>query len=294
MNQFEPEEEKEFEPEGSKTSLKYRIYEVIFKADTPAGKWFDIGLIICIILSTLTVVLESLQFIKEEYGIYFRLVEWIITILFTVEYVLRIYSIKRPKTYIFSFYGIIDLLAILPTYMSLILVGSQYMVTVRVLRILRIFRVLKLNRYLSESRFLIRALKESRIKVTLFITVVFSAVLILGSVMHFLEGDINEGFNNIPHSIYWAIVTLTTVGYGDVVPVTAIGKILASMLMLLGYAIIAVPTGIVTSEMIKGKNEETSEREQLQQTQIEKKCLHCSLNRHQMDAIYCRRCGTMI
>src|SRR5690606_23027332 len=201
MNQFESDEEKEFEPEVPKNSLRYRMYEIIFKADTPAGKWFDIGLIICILISTATVVIESLHFIKEEYSIYFRIVEWLITILFTVEYALRIYSIKIPKTYIFSLYGIIDLLSILPTYLSLILVWSQYMVNVRVLRILRILRVLKLNRYLSESRFLIRALKESRIKVALFISVVFTSVLIIGSVMHFLEGEINEGFNNIPHSI---------------------------------------------------------------------------------------------
>lgn len=277
----------DFAPGGSKKTLKYKIYEIIFKSDTPAGKRFDLLLIVCIILSTATVVLESLEFFHTQYSIYFYVLEWILTVLFTIEYVLRIYSIKNPRAYIFSFYGIIDLLAIIPTYLSLVLAGSQYLVTIRVLRVLRIFRILKLNRYLAESRFLIKALQQSRVKITIFISVVFSAVIIIGSVMHFLEGEVNEGFSNIPHSIYWAIVTLTTVGYGDVVPATGIGKFLASVLMMLGYAIIAVPTGIITSEMMN------TEKKQ-EHKYFSKKCNHCNEKEHETDSLYCRKCGSML
>lgn len=285
---IEIQQESNYTPAGNKKTFKYRLYEIIFKSDTPAGKRFDLLLIFFILLSSLTVVLESLEFFHTNYSLYFRIVEWILTVLFTVEYAARIYCIRNPKSYIFSFYGIIDLLSILPSYLSVVLVGSQYLLTIRILRILRIFRILKLNRYLAESRYMIRAMQNSRIKITIFMSVVFSSVLIIGSIMYFVEGDVNKGFSDIPNSIYWAIVTLTTVGYGDISPATGIGKFFASMLMILGYAIIAVPTGIISSEMVAGKKDDVEKKK------FTGKCHHCGLSTHELDAIYCRKCGTML
>jgi voltage-gated potassium channel len=265
-----------------KHQIRYHIYEIIFKADTPAGKFFDLALIGLIVLSVAIVIVESIEQFHIKYFLAFQIAEWTITIAFTIEYLLRTYVVRKPLKYIFSFYGIIDFLAILPTYMSIIFAGSQYLSTIRALRLLRIFRILKLNRYISESNILIRALLASRIKITLFISSVLTVLLIIGSAMYFVEGDINPGFTNIPNGIYWAIVTLTTVGYGDIVPFTPLGRLMASFLMILGYAIIAVPTGIVTSEMIN----------YTEKGSLNKKCNSCSFQLHDSDALYCKRCGT--
>jgi voltage-gated potassium channel len=255
------------------------LYTIIFEADTPAGKIFDEVLILTILLSVIVVMLDSVSSIAARYGGLFYSLEWIFTILFTVEYLLRLICVGRPLKYATSFFGIIDLLAILPTYLSLILPGGRYLLVIRSLRLLRIFRVLKLVQYLGEAEFLIRALRASRRKITLFLFTVLNLVVILGSMMYVIEGA-ESGFTSIPRSIYWAIITLTTVGYGDIVPETNLGQALASFIMIIGYSIIAVPTGIVTSEMtyasrnLKGKV-----------------CQNCSFEGHDSDAKFCKRCG---
>jgi len=230
------------------STFREKIKIIIFGTDTKAGKLFDVVLIISIVLSIITVMLDSVVEYNQQYGHILRIAEWTFTIMFTVEYLLRIYSIRRPFSYIFSFFGIIDLLAILPTYLSLFMPGTEVFAIIRVLRVLRIFRVLKLVQFMGEADMLMTAMIASRRKVFIWLFLVMNIVIILGSVMHLVEGG-NTGFNSIPRSIYWAVVTLTTVGYGDVVPQTSLGQALASFIMVLGYSIIAVPTGIVTSEI---------------------------------------------
>nr|WP_311135532.1 MULTISPECIES: ion transporter [unclassified Methanosarcina] len=255
------------------------LYTIIFEADTPAGKIFDEVLILTILLSIIVVMLDSVSNLAALYGGLFYSLEWIFTILFTVEYLLRLICVGRPLKYATSFFGIIDLMAILPTYLSLLLPGGRYLVVIRGLRLLRVFRVLKLVQYLGEAEFLIRALRASRRKIILFQFTVLTLVVILGSLMYVIEGA-ESGFTSIPRSIYWAIITLTTVGYGDIVPETNLGQALASFIMIIGYSIIAVPTGIVTSEMtyasrnLKGKV-----------------CQNCSFEGHDSDAKFCKRCG---
>lgn len=262
--------------------LKENIYEIIFEADTRAGKVFDIALLIIILMSVVLVMLESVPGIRQSHGKLLTILEWGITLIFTVEYFVRIAVVGKPRKYIFSFYGIIDLLAILPTYLSLILLGSQSLVVIRVLRLLRVFRILKLTRYTQAGRTLARALWASREKISVFIFFVIILVVITGTVMYLVEGE-DGGFTSIPTSIYWAIVTLTTVGYGDISPVTAFGQFLASFVMILGYAIIAVPTGIVTAEMINPTDEKN--------TQVCPNCLH---DKHDNDAVYCKKCGAKL
>lgn len=232
--------------------LKKKLFIIIFGSDTPAGRAFDVGLLITILLSMLAVSLESVQFIKEEYGTAIRVFEWIITILFTIEYILRIYCTPRRMRYVLSFYGIVDLLSILPTYLSIFIGGSHYVTVVRGLRLLRVFRVLKLTHFLGEAYVLREALKRSMVKITVFLGTVLVLVFIIGAIMYLVEGPGN-GFTSIPISIYWAIVTLTTVGYGDITPQTVIGQIISSLVMILGYGIIAVPTGIVSVELSKAE-----------------------------------------
>ncbi|MGM0622079.1 MAG: ion transporter, partial [Bacteroidota bacterium] len=243
---------------------------------------FDIVLLIIILVSVVLVMLESVPGIRQRHGELLTILEWIITLIFTVEYLVRIAVVRKPWKYIFSFYGIIDLLAVLPTYLSLILIGSQSLVVIRVLRLLRVFRILKLTRYTQAGRTLARALWASREKISVFIFFVIILVVIIGTVMHLVEGE-DGGFTSIPTSIYWAIVTLTTVGYGDISPVTAFGQFLASFVMILGYAIIAVPTGIVTAEMINPTGEKN--------TQVCPNCLH---DKHDNDAVYCKKCGVKL
>jgi len=264
-------------------NLRRKLNNIIFGTNTPAGKAFDVGLLIVILLSVLTVMLESVPSLQLKYGRLFRSLEWIMTIIFTMEYLIRIWVTDRKGKYIFSFYGLIDLLSILPTYLSLIFVGTQYLLIIRALRLLRVFRILKLGRFVGEGEELGRALKASRHKITVFMGTIMMLVIILGTVMYLVEGKEN-GFTSIPLSIYWAIVTLTTVGYGDIAPQTVLGQSIASFVMILGYAIIAVPTGIVTAEITREKN---------RQEQI-RKCEGCAATGHKEDAIYCRKCGEIL
>ena len=235
--------------------LRSTIHEIIFEAETPAGKAFDIALLVMILLSVLVVSLESIESYSLRFGRLFFYLEWGLTILFTLEYLLRIFSVRRPWGYILSFFGIVDLLSILPTFLSLFISGSQYLITIRALRLLRIFRVFKLGNYLAQSQILLSALRASRIKIVVFLGAVLASVVIIGSLMYLVEGGANSGFNSIPESIYWAIVTITTVGYGDIAPATPLGKFLSSILMILGYGIIAVPTGIVSVELAQAESE---------------------------------------
>jgi voltage-gated potassium channel len=234
-----------------KYNIKDRIYKIIFESSTRAGLLFDVVLIVFILLSVLLVMVDSVPSIHKEWGQWLTASELFITLIFTVEYVLRLYSARRPLSYALSFFGIVDLLAILPGYISLIaLPGFQFLTTIRILRVLRIFRVLKLVQFMWESNTLWGAIIRSRRKITVFLITVLAVVVIVGSLMYLIEGN-ESGFSSIPVSIYWAIVTMTTVGYGDIAPKTPIGQIIASLLMIIGYGIIAVPTGIVTSEMIR-------------------------------------------
>jgi voltage-gated potassium channel len=230
--------------------LREKIYVVIFEADTRPGRIFDLALIFFIVLSVALVVLDSVPGIHDGWGRWLIGGELVITVLFTLEYLLRLFSARRPSRYAFSFFGMVDLLAILPGYLSLFLPGVHFLATVRILRILRIFRVLKLVQFMGEGNNLWQALKRSRYKITVFITTIFTLVVIAGSLMFLVEGA-KSGFTSIPKSIYWAVVTMTTVGYGDIAPKTPLGQMLASLLMITGYGIIAVPTGIVTSEMMR-------------------------------------------
>jgi voltage-gated potassium channel len=268
-----------------KSNRRWRdtLFEIIFEADTPAGKWFDIILIICILLSVLTVMLDSVSSINAQYGKLLYTVEWFFTILFTIEYIFRLICVGKPIRYAVSFYGIIDLLAILPTYMSLVFISSRYLSVVRVLRVLRIFRVLKLGHHTKEAAVLKKALYASRRKILVFLFVVLSLVVIIGSLIYLIEDEEN-GFTSIPRSVYWAIVTLTTVGYGDISPVTGLGQFLAAIVMILGYSIIAVPTGIVTVEFSRAHTAQSSCQA----------CPSCSAEGHDRDAKYCKYCGTKL
>ncbi len=260
---------------------KVKLHEIIYEADTPNGKLFDIILIFAIIASIILVMLESVESFDRDYHNFLNISEWVITILFTIEYIARIISIKKPSSYIFSFYGVIDLLATIPKYLSLIFVGTHALVALRALRLLRVFRILKLTRYLGASRTLAEALYASRIKISVFLFVVILLTVILGTIMYLIEGPKN-GFTSIPYSMYWAIVTLTTVGYGDIAPHTPMGQFIASIVMILGYGIIAIPTGIVTSEMTK------------KDTTVHANTLHCKFcgfDKHLDNAEYCNKCG---
>ena len=264
-------------------SSRERLYEIIFEADTPAGKLFDIVLLIVILISIVLVMLESISSVNNKYHHILIVSEWTITVIFSIEYLLRILIVKKPFRYIFSFYGIIDFLSVIPTYMSLFIVGSQSLIVIRILRLLRVFRILKLTRYTSAGRFLAKSMWASREKISIFIFFVLAIVVIMGTVMYLIEGEAN-GFTSIPTSIYWAIVTLTTVGYGDISPQTPVGQFIASLVMIMGYAIIAVPTGIVTAEMMKPSTVHAN-------TQV---CPKCLFDKHDDDAEFCKKCGTRI
>jgi len=261
---------------------RIRLHEVIFEADTPAGRAFDIALIGSILLSVVAVMLDSVTPIRQAYGGWLIAAEWLFTLLFTVEYLLRLLCVGRPFKYATSFFGVIDLLSILPTYLSLLLPGSRYLLIVRILRILRIFRILKLAAYISEADVLVRSLQASRRKITIFLFTVLTMVTIIGSMMYVIEGAEN-GFTSIPTGIYWAIVTLTTVGYGDISPSTPVGQLLASFVTILGYGIIAVPTGIVTSEMARMRTRVTTQS-----------CRECASEGHDHDALFCKFCGAKL
>lgn len=263
------------------TGWKKKLHEIIFEADTSEGKLFDVSLLILILLSVAVVMLESVADFRENHGTLLKTSEWVLTILFSIEYILRIISVAKPTRYIFSFMGIIDLLSILPTYISLFIAGPQYLVIIRTMRLIRVFRVLKLTRYIGEAEVLTRALRESRYKIVVFLVAVLSIVMIMGTLMYSIEGPDN-GFTSIPRAVYWAIVTLTTVGYGDISPQTALGQFLASIIMVLGYGVIAVPTGIVGAQLSKND---------LKNTNSTQACPHCMEEGHHTEAQYCYKCG---
>jgi len=262
-----------------------KLHEIIFEADTPAGKLFDILLLVAIFLSVIVVMLESVSFVNKDFGAILLGIEWVLTILFTIEYVLRILSVGKPIYYIFSFYGLVDFISILPTYLGIWYSNTHALAVIRALRFLRVFRILKLGKFIDSGNIILSALKASRHKITVFLFAVFTIVMVIGSLMFLIEGGIEDStFTSIPRSVYWAIVTLTTVGYGDISPVTALGQMLASLLMIMGYAIIAVPTGIMTSEMITTKKNASTHRKA-------NCCLNCGLEGLDDDSEFCKRCG---
>lgn len=267
----------------SNSSWRNQLHEIIYEADTPAGKFFDLSLLVVILLSIVLVMLESIEPIGTKYALIFNILEWIITVLFSLEYIARIVCVKKPRAYIFSFYGIVDFLSTVPKYISLFVVGTNSLLALRALRLLRVFRILKLTRFIGESTNFGRALKRSKIKIAVFLSFVLVLCIILGTVMYLVEGDKNSGFTSIPRSVYWAIVTLTTVGYGDIAPISALGQFIASLIMILGYGIIAIPTGIVTSEMSRKERKNVPKNTQ--------SCSSCTESSHVDDAQFCHKCG---
>lgn len=262
---------------------KRNLYEIIFKADTYYGKLFDEILLVLILLSVGVVMLESITEFRLKYGYILNYAEWFLTILFLVEYILRIICSPKPKSYIISFFGVIDLFAILPTFISLAIPAVQPLIVIRAIRLLRVYRILKLYRFIKEGNIIIVALRASLRKIFIFMLFILVLVLLLGSIMYVVEGGEN-GFFSIPLSIYWAVITLTTVGYGDIVPVTALGKFIASFIMLLGYSIIAIPTGIVSAEITRGRSRRI----------LTTVCANCGESEHQDDANFCKSCGAQL
>jgi voltage-gated potassium channel len=259
-----------------------RLHEVVFEADTRAGRAFDIGLLVAILVSVVAVMLESVPAIRREYGDELRVIEWAVTLLFTVEYGLRLLAVDHPWRYARSFLGVVDLLSILPTYLALIVPSTQSLMVIRVIRLLRVFRILKLAQFLGEAQVLVTALRASRRKITVFLGGIVTVVVIMGALMYVIEGEAH-GFTSIPTSMYWAVVTMTTVGYGDIAPRTPIGQFLASLLMILGYAIIAVPTGIVSVELAHAGRHVSRQA-----------CPACGAEGHDADASHCKYCGAAL
>lgn len=308
-------------PEAS--PARQRAYDIIFGHETPAGRAFDVGLILVILLSVAAVMAESVTDIRVTYGPLLRRVEWGFTLLFTVEYLFRLWTVSRPLRYARSFFGVVDILAVLPTYLAALVPGGQVLVTVRILRILRVFRILKLGQYVGEARLLGTALKASRVKITVFLFTVLTLVVVLGSLIYIVEGqDPASRFTSIPVAMYWAVVTLTTVGYGDVIPITPLGQFIASLIMVVGYGIIAVPTGIVSVELAQASRDMEAERRSEERSagalegppggtvgvhtpalsvrppathgSAHRTCTDCGLNEHDPDAHFCKRCGTLL
>ena len=257
-----------------------KIYEIIFESDTPLGKYFDIALLIFILGSVITVIMESVDYWHDNYLHIFLVIEWFFTIFFTIEYILRLYCVHKPWKYATSFFGVIDLLAIIPTYLMFFMAGAQSLIVIRSLRLLRVFRIFKIGSYMEHGALILDSMRESRGKIAVFLYFVILMVVIIGSSMYVIEGDINDQFDSIPTSIYWAIVTLTTVGYGDITPVTNIGKLLSAIVMITGYAVIAVPTGIISANFISKGVHVNGQA-----------CPHCSLEGHDNNARFCKYCG---
>ena len=281
MNQTLPEKnsaEKDLSP------WREKLNTLIFGAETPAGKTFDIVLIICIVLSVIAVMLDSVESIQKNYSTELFYAEWVFTLLFTIEYFLRIICVKQPLRYCISFFGLVDLFSILPTYISLLFPGAQYLLVIRILRLLRIFRVLKLTEYMGEASVLMDALNNSKRKILVFLYTVLTVAIVCGALMYAIEGS-TSGFTSIPRSVYWAIVTLTTVGYGDIAPQSPLGQIVASAIMILGYGIIAVPTGIYSLELVKSYNANTIRNDA---------CPSCGETGHESDAEFCKFCGNTL
>jgi voltage-gated potassium channel len=271
-------------PQTTTTSWQQRLHNVVYESNTFAGKAFDIALLILIFTSILVVMLDSVESWHRRYGAIFDTIEWVVTILFTIEYILRLICIKKPLRYVTSFLGTIDLLALIPSYLSVFFAGANSLLVFRSLRLLRVFRIFKLTHFITEMQFLGSALRASTRKISIFMCIVLTLVVILGSIMYLVEGREN-GFTSIPQSIYWAIVTITTVGYGDISPVTPLGQFVACIIMLMGYGIIAVPTGIVTNEMMNAA------RNKQQHTEA---CPVCGRESHDGDAVYCKYCGAKL
>jgi voltage-gated potassium channel len=269
------------ESKKSLTGLRLRVYETIFESDTVAGRAFDITLLFLIVSSVTVVVLESVEAFRERFLAVLVPIEWFFTIIFTLEYLGRIWTVLNKRKYIFSFFGIIDLLSILPSYLTFFVPGAQSLMVIRSIRLLRIFRILKLTRFVGEGQYLVAALKASKHKIIVFLFTVVTTVFIMGTIMFLLEGP-EHGFTSIPRGIYWAIVTMTTVGYGDLSPETDLGQLFASVLMILGYGVIAVPTGIVSAEMIHLKSKGNISNQT---------CPHCMKEGHDPDAVFCKFCG---
>lgn len=263
-----------------RNNFQRKIYEIIFKSNTLAGKWFDIILLVLIAASLMAIILESVASIENKFGFYLVAIEWTCTILFTFEYIARLYSNPRPARYAFSFFGIIDFLSVLPTWLELYFTEIHFLMIIRSFRLLRMFRIFRLTSYLRESQILLDALSASKRKITVFLATVLTIVMVIGTIIYQIEGEEN-GFTSIPRSMYWAVVTLTTVGYGDMSPKTALGQFIASAVMVLGYSIIAIPTGIVSSEIAMAIHKKNEDR----------KCSFCSQKGHDPDAIYCYNCG---
>jgi len=261
-------------------SWRERLHAVIFEADTPAGKAFDLVLMVAIVLSVVAVVLESVTEIRERYLVWLRVAEWTFTLLFTVEYVVRLAAVRKPLGYARSFFGVVDLLSIIPTYLSLFVAGAQSLIVIRSLRLLRVFRVLKVARYLGELDSLVAAVKATRAKITVFLLTVLTLVLIMGTAMYVVEGETN-GFDSIPRGVYWAIVTVTTVGYGDIAPRSVLGQIIAAAAMIVGYSLIIIPTGIFSVELVQATRRQISTQS----------CPECTREGHDVDAAFCKHCG---
>ncbi len=266
--------------EGETGAWRERVRRIIFEADTPAGRLFDVALLWVILVSVVAVMLESITSIGDEYGPALRIFEWTVTGHFTIEYALRLASVREPFRYARSFFGLVDLMAILPTFLSLLLPGSHSLLIIRSLRLLRVFRVLKLVSYLGEADVLMGAIRSSAVKVTVFLGTVLVLIAITGTAMYLIEGEEN-GFTSIPRSMYWAVVTMTTVGYGDIAPQTVLGQVLAVVVMIMGYSIIAVPTGIVSAELVGARHNPITTRS----------CPSCTSEGHTREARYCRDCG---
>ena len=268
--------------ENGLTPLQARLHEIIFEAETPAGKLYDVALILCITVSVIVVMLDSVGPIRERHPSLLYGIEWFFTLLFTAEYIVRLRCVGRPVRYATSFFGIVDLLGVIPTYISLFVAGTHYLSAIRFLRVLRTFRVLKLSSYQDESQILWQGLKASHRRITVFLFTVLTLVVVLGSLMYVIEGTEN-GFTSIPRSIYWAIVTLTTVGFGDITPQTPVGQALAALIMILGYSIIVVPTGIVSVAMADAARHRNTQT-----------CPQCSAEGHDADATHCKYCGSLL
>ena len=272
-------------------NLKNKLHTIIYEADTPMGKLFDVVLLILILVSVILVMLESVASIDTHYHDFLYFGEWVITIFFTIEYILRIITVKKASNYIFSFYGIIDFLSTIPLYLSFILAGSNALLAVRALRLLRVFRILKITRYMGEANKLNKALRDSKPKIFVFLFAVLILSIIAGTIMYLVEGE-QSGFVSIPISVYWCIVTLTTVGFGDIAPVTPLGQFIAAIIMIMGYGIIAVPTGIVSAEYASKKTTTLDDPEYIHvNTQS---CQNCNENNHHDNAEFCHKCGSTL
>ena len=279
---------------NKQNNWKEKLHEIIYEADTPAGKLFDIILLLLIITSIILVMLESVTSFADQHLEFLDIAEWIITILFTIEYIARVIVVNQPKKYIFSFYGIVDFLSTIPKYLSFFILGSHSLIALRALRLMRVFRILKLARFVGESNNLMKALRASRAKIAVFVFFVLIICIILGAIMYIVESGQDSGFTSIPRSVYWAIVTLTTVGYGDIAPATALGQLISSIIMIIGYGVIAIPTGIVSVEYSKNYKENTQTIKKPTVKQIRtntQTCSNCLETDHDNDANFCKTCG---